>query len=80
MGRMFGCLHCIARPQQYKSEQWFALILGIVCLSVDLWAVYEATPSGRSQAWPFYSLEGALALSVVALMSFAFSEYPAKVP
>ena len=42
MDHLLGCLHCIARPQLYKKEQWFALILGIVCLSVGLWAASQA--------------------------------------
>ena len=79
MSSLLSCLHCIASPQQYKKEQWFALVLSILCLSLGLWAGYHASPLDRSQVWPFYSVETALGISVIALLWFAFSAYPRQV-
>ena len=76
MKSVSACLHCIASPQQYKKEQWFALVLSLACLSIGLWAKYHATLTRSAQAYAFYSVEGALALSVLSLLWFAFSSYP----
>ncbi len=76
MDSLFARLRCIVAPEQYKKEQWFALVLGLLCLCIGVWAGYQGTPSSRSQALSFYSLEAALAFSVIALLAFAFSSYP----
>ena len=76
MDRLSMCLHCLARPQQYRKEQWFALILSIICLSVGLWSGYHASLTNRQQALTLYSVEAALALSVGALLWFALTTYP----
>lgn len=76
MTNLQECLHCIARPRLYTIEQWYALILSVVCFSIGLWGACTASPVSQKQAWPFYSLEVALAFAVLALLWFAFSTYP----
>ena len=78
MNRVFTCMKCIASPQRYKKELWFALVLSLACLSIGLWAKYQAKLTHFTQACAFYSVEGALTLSVLSLLWFAFSTYPQR--
>ncbi len=78
MNSLFACMQCIASPEQYKKEQWFALVLSLACLNIGLGANNQATLTHFTQVCAFYSVEGALTLSVLSMLWFAFSTYPQR--
>ena len=85
--RIDQCLNGLSRPRHYSGEQWFALLLSLVCLCADGWAIVltigEANrPSSRlhglasRMGLTILTLEGLLGLAALSLLLFAFSTPP----
>jgi hypothetical protein len=87
MNKILGCIHCIARPDLYSIEQWFALAFSVICLAADIFAIFltaggstfsfgslSVNTSGHEAV--LWTAEVLLVIAVLCLLSFAFSRRP----